>query len=205
MIVDDRRGQTARVVTRGALAVGACVAVIAAGRALAETRPADEATPLVMFTHLHAVLLSIGLLALATAIGRAVLRRCGVAGASRIEHGVFSVAVGLGVIAFVVVFLGLAQPATGNYLVRTITGRVYVGHWSATVDYLQKRRDVAWFFAGPMDSERQEFLAAHGIRYVVVGPVERMTASPAWSSGEQAGLVSIYDADGVTIFEATQP
>ena len=112
MIVDDRRGQTARVGTRGALAVGACVAVIVAGRALAATRPADEATPLVMFTHLYAVLLSIGLLALAMAIGRAVLRRCGVAGGSRIEHGVFSVAVGLGVIAFVVVSLGLAQQLT---------------------------------------------------------------------------------------------
>lgn len=94
----------------------------------------------------------------------------------------------------------LAQPKTGNYLVREIAGRVYVGHWSATVDYEQKRREVAWFFAGPLDPERQAFLAARGIRYVVLGPIERMTASPAWTGFEQAGLVPIYDVDGVVIF-----
>ena len=73
------------------------------------------------------------------------------------------------------------------------------------MEYEQKRHEAVWFFAGPLDVERRAFLAAHGIRYVVLGPVERMTAAPEWSGAAQAGLVTIYDADEVTIFAVAQP
>lgn len=87
----------------------ASIAAVVGGHALASSRPMDEASPLVVFTHLYAVLLTGALLLLATALGRAVLRRCDLEGGSRIEHGLFAVAVGLGLIAFLVVGLGLAQ------------------------------------------------------------------------------------------------
>lgn len=94
----------------------------------------------------------------------------------------------------------LAQPKTGNYLVREISGRVYIGHWSATVEYERKRREAAWFFAGPLDAERRAFLTANGIRYVFFGSVERAGASSSWVNDRQVGLTPVYDADDVTIF-----
>jgi hypothetical protein len=82
---------------------------IVAGRATAATLPADVATPLALATHLYALVLLAALLLVATALGRSVVRRCGVEGQSRLEHDLFAVAVGLGLVASVVVGLGLAQ------------------------------------------------------------------------------------------------
>lgn len=95
----------------------------------------------------------------------------------------------------------LAQPLTGNFLVREIEGRVYVGHWSATVEYERKRREVAWLFAEPLDDERRAFLAAHGIRYVVFGPIERIGSGWPSPPAPLLGMRAVYDANDVTIFE----
>jgi hypothetical protein len=95
----------------------------------------------------------------------------------------------------------LAEPTTSNYLVQTMPGRVYVGHWSATVDYLRKKDEVAWLFGGDLDADRSAFLHDRDIRYVVVGPQERRHL--AWTASDtQAGVLKQrYDADSVTIFE----
>lgn len=85
------------------------MATVVVGHAIASACPVHEATPLVIFSHLYAVVLVAGLLALAISLGRAVLRRSRVEGGSRIEHGLFSVAIGLGLIATGVAGLGLAQ------------------------------------------------------------------------------------------------
>jgi uncharacterized membrane protein len=95
----------------------------------------------------------------------------------------------------------LAQPKSGNFLVREISGRVYIGHWSATIEYERKRREVAWFFSAPMDAERHDLLKANGVRYVFYGPVERLTASWPAPTATQTGLRSVYNADDVTVFE----
>lgn len=96
---------------RTVAAVGATVLVagIVAGHLLAAARPAAEATPLVVATHLYALLLTAGLLWLAAALGRVVLRSLGVAPAGRLEAGIFAVAVGLGLLAYGTLLLGLAQ------------------------------------------------------------------------------------------------
>src|SRR5438874_420756 len=109
MIAEPGRVATARVRLRPALIGAAGVGAIVVGRVVQATRPADDASPLVIATHLYALVLLVGLLWLACALGRLTLRRCGVVPESRLEHGVFAIALGLGLLATVVIALGLAQ------------------------------------------------------------------------------------------------
>jgi hypothetical protein len=98
----------------------------------------------------------------------------------------------------------LADATTSNYLVQTMPGRVYVGHWSATVEYLRKRDEVAWLFGGDIDDDRRAFLHNQDVRYVVIGPTERRHLAWTAPSLQTSGLTPAYDADGVTIYEVTQ-
>lgn len=111
MIADreQRTRATSALSRRPVLLAGCATAVILAGRALAATRPVNEATPLAIPTHLYAVLVTLGLLWLATAIGRAILRRLDAEPESRLERTIFAAALGLGAISTVVVLLGLGQ------------------------------------------------------------------------------------------------
>ena len=95
--------RTAATVTVSLLAV----ATVAAGYAASTRLPDDAATPLVILVHLYALMLLGGLLWLATGVGRGVLRLVGVASESRLEQLLLSVALGLGVVANVVLALGL--------------------------------------------------------------------------------------------------
>lgn len=100
----------------------------------------------------------------------------------------------------------LAQPATGNALARTIPGRVYVGHWSATVAFSEKRDRVRWLFAGPPDDERRAFLAGERIDVVVVAPNER--PHTWWTTADDgaaraAGLARVYAGDGAVIYRVS--
>ena len=97
---------------RPLMLAGAAVATIVVGHAVASTRPQDEASPLVVTTHLYALVVLAGLFWLACALGRAALRRIGLEGESRLEHDVFAVAIGFGLIATAVIGLGLAQLLT---------------------------------------------------------------------------------------------
>jgi hypothetical protein len=99
----------------------------------------------------------------------------------------------------------LAQPRTGNYLVQAIRGRVYVGHWSATVEYLTKRGQVDWLYAEPIDEARLDFLVEHRVRYVVAGPIERVSERWVQSAAETPGLSLVYQSEGVSIFEVARP
>ncbi|HZO26370.1 MAG TPA: hypothetical protein VFH48_10325 [Chloroflexota bacterium] len=99
----------------------------------------------------------------------------------------------------------LAKPTTGNYLLREIIGRVYVGHWSATVEYERKRDETSWFFAGPLDESRRQFVADRQVRYVVAGPIERADSDWSRSAEDAAWLSRVYEADGVAIFAVTEP
>ena len=99
----------------------------------------------------------------------------------------------------------LAQPRTGNYLVQAMPGRVYVGHWSATVEYLRKCDEVDWLFAESMDRARLAFLVDQRVRYVVAGPIEGVSTDWMQAATAAPGLSLVYQADGVSIFEVTRP
>jgi hypothetical protein len=83
-------------------------------------------------------------------------------------------------------------------------GRVYVGHWVATLDFSRKQRDMAWFYRGPFDEQRRQFLTDQRINFVVYGPFERRDA--AWPGPTDAipGLDLVYDANGVAIYEVVR-
>ena len=90
-------------------AVGlAGIAAIVAGHALAASRPADEASPLVIATHLYALVLLAGLLWLAAGTGQVLLRWIGLKPESRLERLLLATALGLGCVGYAVLGLGLA-------------------------------------------------------------------------------------------------
>jgi hypothetical protein len=128
--------------------VGSVVALIVIGHAVALTRPADEASPIVIATHLYALVVLAGLLWLACALGKAILRRCGIHGESRLEHAVFAVAIGFGLIASAVVGLGLVQLLTRPVLcamvvaIAMLVRRDLVDLASAFPDVLRAALDV---------------------------------------------------------------
>ena len=82
--------------------------LIVGGHFVNAALPADEARPLVMATHLYALLLLGGLLWLAAGLGRAILRRVGLDSGSGLESLVFSVGLGLAAISWMVIGVGLA-------------------------------------------------------------------------------------------------
>ena len=91
----------------------------------------------------------------------------------------------------------LSQQMTGNYLVHVIPGHVFVGHWSATVDFPEKRQLAAWFFGGQLDDDRLAFLADRGITHVVYGPYERLLGG---SAVEGPHVQRVYAAQNVEIY-----
>ena len=110
----------------------------------------------------------------------------------------------------------LGHTITGNLLAGIMPGRVYVGHWVATLDFVRKQREAHWFFAAPVDDERLRFLVDQRIRYIVYGPPERaLGATPPpprgadipqlldqpSSSRASASLRLVYDTQGVAVYE----
>lgn len=80
--------------------------------------------------------------------------------------------------------------------------RTFVGHGPETLDAIAKTAQAEAFFSGALSAaERDALLAGQRARYIVYGPAERSLApdapaTPDWS----AGLQTLYDADGVTIY-----
>ncbi|MFN8636407.1 MAG: hypothetical protein U0893_21375 [Chloroflexota bacterium] len=93
--------------------------------------------------------------------------------------------------------LVLASTVTGNYLGGVYPGRVYVGHWVATLDYETKKKQAEWFFAAPVDDARRELLARAGVTYVVVGPHERLLGA---SEPTDPLLTPVFHTDGATVY-----
>ena len=94
----------------------------------------------------------------------------------------------------------LSTYKSGLYLPAYTGNRVYVGHWSETLKFNEKARLADWVLYGPgTGREKQEFLRAHGIKYIYFGNFERMRGP---FSLEGAGyLKKIYDEGGVGIYE----
>lgn len=96
----------------------------------------------------------------------------------------------------------LSEPHTGNYFAGIVPGRVFVGHWVATLDSWDKLRGMQRFFLADGDDEvRARFLVSNNIRYVVYGPYERSLgarpppASPYLRQVYANAEVSIYRVD----------
>jgi hypothetical protein len=93
--------------------------------------------------------------------------------------------------------LVLAATLTGNYLAGATPGRVYVGHWVATLDYTEKKRRAEWFFGGQLDAERRQFLIETGADYVVIGPAERLLGASGY---DDPVLVPVLSERDVTVY-----
>lgn len=96
----------------------------------------------------------------------------------------------------------LAGVHTSNYFAGIVPGRVFVGHWVATVDFEDKERAMNRFFrADVVDAARLPFLVANNIRYVAYGPRERAiaasppTLSPYLNLVYENAELSIYRVD----------
>jgi hypothetical protein len=100
--------------------VALVVAAVGGGHLVARQIPTDVASPLVIATHLYALVVLAGLLWLGAGIGRAVLRRIGLDAVAPLESWLLGTALGLGVIAYVVLGLGL----TGLLRLPVILGAV---------------------------------------------------------------------------------
>ena len=91
----------------------------------------------------------------------------------------------------------LADTSTGNYLAGVVRGRVFVGHWAATVRFEAKEAAMAEFYRSEDEASRRSFVAAHRIDYVVYGPHERaIGARPVAGSF----LRPVYAVDDVAVY-----
>jgi hypothetical protein len=112
----------------------------------------------------------------------------------------------------------LAHTLSGNFLGGIVPGRVFLGHWVATLDYGSKQQEMIWFYAAPLDDERLRFLRDRRITFVVYGPHERVLGatrpddSASRASGGVTGaagaepsttvlLEPIYEVDGIAIYQ----
>ncbi len=92
----------------------------------------------------------------------------------------------------------LSSYKSGLYIPAYTGNRTYVGHWSETLRFEEKRRIADWVLHAPgRMEEKKKFLKAQGIRYVYYGTFERMRGPFALE--EAPFLETIYDRGGVAI------
>lgn len=97
----------------------------------------------------------------------------------------------------------LAAEPTGNLLMGWIGHRVVLGHWAETVDYDERKRDVAAFYgAKTSDADRIAMLAQFGVRYVVYGEDERALGD--FDPARVDYLHKVYEADMVSVHQVGQ-
>ncbi len=106
----------------------------------------------------------------------------------------------------------LSGEATGIILPAAAPVRVVLGHGFETPYFIYKEALVADFYAlGMPDRARQDFLAHYGVRYVYLGPDERVLASA--SAGcvgqppdpDMSGLRKVFSQGAVMLYEAGSP
>jgi hypothetical protein len=93
----------------------------------------------------------------------------------------------------------LTSTDTGLYVPARAGDRVFVGHYSETIDYLRKAR-VAFdaYRAGP--AAVVSVARAEDTQYVFYGPLEQAVAGPGFGSAPPDGLDVVYNVDGVVIY-----
>jgi hypothetical protein len=67
----------------------------------------------------------------------------------------------------------ISSPNLGQFVPVYSDARPFVAHWAQTLHYFERRDQVRWFFAASTsDADRDAFLRANGIDYVIAGPAE---------------------------------
>jgi glycosyltransferase involved in cell wall biosynthesis len=66
----------------------------------------------------------------------------------------------------------LSDLTIGNDIIGWEERTTYLGHWSNTIDVVRKETETDAFFSTMRGEQRREFVAAHGITYVMTGPEE---------------------------------
>ncbi len=96
----------------------------------------------------------------------------------------------------------LSNYKSGLYLPAYTGNRVYVGHWSESVDFGRKAGVADWIlFAPGRDDLKRSILKRNGIRYIYFGSFERMRAPFALEKAPY--LDKIYDKGGVKIYRVS--
>jgi hypothetical protein len=103
------------------------VALVVIGRFLASGVSDDQLNPLVVFTHLYALVLVAGLTWLAAGVGHLGLRKLRLPTRDPLEHWVFSLGLGLGVTAYVVLGLGLIGLLSPSTIALAIAALASIG------------------------------------------------------------------------------
>ena len=94
----------------------------------------------------------------------------------------------------------LAGRNTSNPLPAWAPLRVVVGHGPESLNAEELTADVTAFFDGETaETERQAFITELGIRYIVLGPEERLIG--AWQTDETLHYDLIYQQEGYVIYE----
>lgn len=86
----------------------------------------------------------------------------------------------------------LCLPLDGSYIPGAAGNKVYIGHWAETLRYPDKLASVLWFFSErPRPGQRNEFMQANGLRFVLYTPNEAAVGAfnPATARDFQPVLV----------------
>ena len=93
----------------------------------------------------------------------------------------------------------LSSHKSGLYIPAYTGNRVYVGHWSETLDFEKKTRNAnEILFAPGREEQKKAFLKHNGIRYIYFGGFERMRGPFALRNAPF--LKKIYARGGVEIY-----
>ena len=94
----------------------------------------------------------------------------------------------------------LSAPLTGNFLPGWGGNRVFVGHWSETLNVLEKERMTQSFYRGET-AKSTAFLKSYGICYVFYGPEEKRLGESHPLQWE--GLDKVFENAEVAIFRTS--
>lgn len=91
-----------------AVVAGLVMSVVLAGHAVALQLPSDLPHPLVIASHLYALMVAGAILWLGAGVGHSIVRRIGLPTQTSLETWLFAVTIGLGVVSYTLLGLGLA-------------------------------------------------------------------------------------------------
>jgi hypothetical protein len=94
----------------------------------------------------------------------------------------------------------LSHPDTGLFIPERSGYRVYVGHYSETIDYIQKAH-TAFDAYRAGDAALLSLMTRERADYLFLGPLERSAGGP---SPSDARLEKVYGSDGVVIYRLSR-
>jgi len=95
----------------------------------------------------------------------------------------------------------LASYEVGGFIPARIGHRVFMGHWTETVDLASKRAAAERFYGGATDSERRAMLRQCGIVYVFHGLRERALGN--FDPAQVDYLTLVFTSHDVSIYQVT--